>query len=219
MLKDTPPGQAYEEQGIFKGYFHYSVRPGSRDNKVAIAVGVRPPVVGMQLELNDKSHNQIDLDLENFLASDRMQSESTPDQLSLGRLSPVGIHPLNSADPSPVVPLESGFDVGSTVSSESQTGQKVEENRDIEQQTHLAQQIFKGEIGRYAKSWAELSQIAHFRSNENKEQGDAFLIAEGSLSRGSKPRKPASNFRHLKSTQPFNGSALEIEPIAPEEPQ
>lgn len=41
-----------EEFGIFRGYFKYSVRSDSRDRKIAIAEGIRAPVLGLQVQLS-----------------------------------------------------------------------------------------------------------------------------------------------------------------------
>ena len=44
------------------------------------------------------------------------------------------------------------------------TGQHLSETvNSVDDEAYLAQMIFRGEMGRYARSWTELSQITHFR--------------------------------------------------------
>jgi hypothetical protein len=51
VLRDAPIGQAHEELGVFTGYFHYEQLKDSQNRKVVTAVGLKPPVLGVQLEL------------------------------------------------------------------------------------------------------------------------------------------------------------------------
>jgi hypothetical protein len=79
------------------------------------------------------------------------------------------------------------------------------------EEAYLAQRIFRGEMGRYAKNWSELSKIAAFRF-EDKEQfgretqvpfGDAGSLTEIDVSSKDGVRTPSSEI------QP-----IEIEPIS-----
>lgn len=55
-----------------------------------------------------------------------------------------------------------------------QTGQlHIEDMNQLQDEAQLAQTIFRGEVGRYAKNWAELSRIAHFPyKGEHPESAD-----------------------------------------------
>jgi len=63
----------------------------------------------------------------------------------------------------------------SFVQTDVHTGQNEADNVttddgiSLERETYLAQKIFHGEMGRYAKTWSELSRIAHFKF-EGKDQ-------------------------------------------------
>jgi len=79
----------------------------------------------------------------------------------------------------------------------SLTGQQGTRNTtSLEEEAYLAQKIFHGETGRYAESWSELEEIAHFRF-EGKEQSAPIL-----------DRKVSSSSQE---------KALEIEPIGSNE--
>jgi hypothetical protein len=82
------------------------------------------------------------------------------------------------------------------------TGQDLSVSSD---QVNLAQTIFRGEMGRFAKTWSELSRIARFQG----EDAPSAPVAE-SLAEGKNSRKPAQ-----EPAAP--GQALEIEPISSEE--
>jgi hypothetical protein len=153
-LRDAPAGQIIEEQGVFKGYFKYEVRQDSQDRKVAFAVGVRQPVLGLQVEVQARGQ------------------EGVP---------PYAIEPEISE---------------MTEYAQQTTGQRSNGNvhHSLQEETYLAQRIFRGEMGRYARNWSELSQIAHFRF-EGKDEGS----------------------RSLSSHPTQSGPGLEIEPISPEE--
>jgi hypothetical protein len=43
-------GQAVAEEGVFKDFFRYEIRRDSRDQAVAFAIGVKPPVLGLELQ-------------------------------------------------------------------------------------------------------------------------------------------------------------------------
>jgi len=130
LLKGAPPGQKLEEAGIFKGYFHFSA---NEDRKLITARGIRPPVLGIYLELNPNSGPSI---------------ASVESELAL----------MNEDEG-----RKEDFLPGEVV-----TGQKASE-LSLEEEARLAQKIFLGEIGRYARDWSELSRIASFRF-EGKEQ-------------------------------------------------
>lgn len=160
-LRELPKGQIIEEQGVFKGFFRFEVKQDSNDQKGAFAVGIRPPVLGMQLEYGPSRG-----------------SASTRDGLSLDVQSP---------------DYEDYQDHQAT--GQQPRAQVLE---DVEQR-HLAQAIFRGEVGRYARDLAELSRIAGF---EKVPGGESEQITQAS------DRAPSST----------NGSELEleIEPISSE---
>lgn len=138
QLRDAPEGRTPVETGVFRDYFRYDVRNDANSRRVAFAVGVRPPVVGLQLELAPG-------------AGGLLESSSIEATLAL---------------------------------EENRTGQKS--RGDIQhalEQAYLAQQIFRGEMGRYARSWGELSQIADFRFEGRNSIGDGEVpFRDGELS-------------------------------------
>lgn len=54
ILSEQKPVQVFPEKGIFTGYFQYEVRRDSENRPVAIATGVKSPVLGVQLEAGSK---------------------------------------------------------------------------------------------------------------------------------------------------------------------
>lgn len=88
----------------------------------------------------------------------------------------------------------------------AKTGQMdSDHNPGLEEETFLAQQIFKGEIGRYAKSWEELSRIANFKFEGKDQYGEPLPISPTASSHPSAPARKITS----------SGGALEIEPIEP----
>lgn len=132
VAKNRPEGQILSEQGIYKEYFQFSMKSDSRRGKSIFAVGIRPPVIGVQLELNDTNQNNENLEFDLALAEDYVEE------------------------------VQTGQQSGGNVSH-------------LQEETQLAQAIFLGEMGRYAKSWTELSKIANFRFDKN-ETFDALTI-------------------------------------------
>jgi hypothetical protein len=138
LLKDAPVGQSVAEDGVFKGYFSYSIALNSKDERIPVAEGIRSPVLGVRLEYNSQD---TDLDAWNSEAGTSAEHEE-----------------LSSAD-------YPAFLLGTP----RHTGQKnagnvtTENMATLEGEVFLAQKIFHGETGRYAETWAELAQIAHFR--------------------------------------------------------
>jgi hypothetical protein len=103
------------------------------------------------------------------------------------------------------------------------TGEKRDRQvRDTLEEAYLAQQIFRGETGRYARSWNELSQIASFGFQARESLSDAqspvpfgessSVIDFESLSVSSSTREPAAS----APEPPESAGALVIEPIAAE---
>lgn len=162
QLRDLNEGQSIDERGIFKGYFRFDVRKDSEGRRVAFAVGVRPPVVGMQLEqgsMQGNSHVQIEdpqLDSSDFTEMENL--------LAIGQ----------------------------------GTGADVMSSDEVER---LAQKIFYGEMGRYARTLTELSRIAnfHFVQNEKEQKLNS-------------DKKNQETDRHISSVR----NPLEIEPIPSE---
>lgn len=153
QLRDLNIGQKIEERGIFKGYFRFEVRKDSENRRVAFAVGVRPPVVGMQLEQGPMQGN------------DHVQVMDPQ---------------LDSSD---FAEMENLLAIGQGTGVDVMSPDEVE---------RLAQQIFYGEMGRYARTLTELSRIANFHFAQNK--------------------KDQETDRHISSVR----NPLEIEPITSE---
>lgn len=163
QLSEAPAGQTPEEQGIFKGFFKYEVRPDSRNQRVAFAVGIRYPVLGLELESGG-----VGASFENGV--ERLESQALLADL--------------------------GMDFTPEATGQQASGAVMTSSEEV----YLAQRIFKGEVGRYAKSWSELSRIASFDFND--------------------PSKPQSrNLSSIHSESQVKGplkSDLEIESISDE---
>lgn len=179
LLKEAPVGQSVEEQGVYRGYFKFSVRVEEDDPSVPVkgsllrkvsARGVKPPVAGVFLELNNKSLTTTGADLE----------------LELSLL----------AEPEELADVQTGQAADSLVAEGN-----------VEEEAKLAQRIFRGEIGRSAKSWSELSKIAHFNF-EGKDKNGELL---GSTDAQRKVQRATS------SVLPRNEHGLEIESVQFEE--
>lgn len=152
-LREAPAGQGAEEQGVYRGFFRFEVRKDSQDRRIAFAVGVRPPVVGLQLE----------------------QGEGEGDSAL----------PMDFAEvPVSEAPATGQRSVGNVMSS-------MEEEL-------LAQRIFLGEVGRYARTWSELTKIAHFKGAGRDEQ---------------EPETAEETDRKPGSSAEISAQGLEIEPI------
>ncbi len=133
-LRETAPGQTPDETTVFRGYFRFEVRDDGQGMRAAFAVGTRPPVVGLQMEYTGSS--------EGAKAGGSEASAPVAGEGEWGG--------------------EWGDEPGW---AESTVGQKSAPDRPTNtlQDAYLAQKIFRGEFGRYAKSWGELSRIAAFR--------------------------------------------------------
>src|SRR5258708_5080962 len=92
------------------------------------------------------------------------------------------------------------------------------------EEAYLAQRIFRGEFGRYAKNWDELFKIANFRFEGKKDSPqepapfgddaatlDAETLKYESLETGS-PGKPSQPSRNVTSITQQKGG-LVVEPI------
>ncbi len=143
-LQETPAGRLVEESGLFKGYFRYEVRDGNPGQRTAFAVGIRPPVLGLQLEGKN---------------------------------------------------LALGFDAEPASMGSRGTGQTDSHVMSAGEEVNLAQRIFYGEYGRYARNWAELSEITSFRFEEKSEVGlmPSELVAETEVEEGAVSRSPAQS--------------------------
>jgi|GEM_PF-4439650 len=159
QLRSALQWQDLEERGVFKGYFKYEVRKDSENRKVAFAIGLRPPVAGLQLEFGP---NQGD---------DWVYAED------------LALIFDNFFDPSIVSAPAQGTQ-GDVMSSE--------------ERERLAQKIFYGEMGRYAKTLSELSKIANFHFDETK-----------NVSEHSSDKKNQETDRQISSQK----KPLEVEPI------
>jgi hypothetical protein len=172
LLRDAPSGQSVAEQGVFRGYFEYTLKTDSHDRKIVLAKGVRSPVRNLHLELDDSNENII------------------------GSEGEFGNNPLDPMKETPSYAL-------------LQVGQKPEHDilTTLEEEAYLAQQIFYGEMGRYARNWSELSKIANFKF-EGKDQ---FADPNLTLRKEDSPEVKSSLNRTLTSFPRAN--SLEIEPI------
>lgn len=178
QLKEAPAGQVIEEQGVFSGYFKYELRRDSEDRRVAFAVGMRPPVQGVQLEAGAGLS----------IASD--ESYAMEEIAGLSSVSGTGQRPVG----------------------EMMAGTE---------QAYLAQRIFLGEVGRYARSWSELSRIAHFQFPERMVAQDSqFAVPVPSAA---VPGTENDLEQYLQDSKGLESSgrgkfgALEIEPLPAEE--
>jgi hypothetical protein len=161
--------QVVLEQSVFRGYFRYDVKRDLQDRKIGVAVGIKAPVLGMQVEFG---RDQQDLAAEE------------------------------------VFPL---------------TGQKPVVNvMSTLEEAYLAQKIFRGEVGRYAKSWTELSKITRFRFDDKEKYGSEADVPFGDT--GSVHETEVASVDEIDqsnrdlSRQPSSESKpLEIEPIFSDE--
>lgn len=161
LLREAPAFQTVEEQGVYRNYFKFEVRTDSKDRKVAFAVGIRPPVRGVQIE-------SVGMDL----SEAKRVGESRPPQIS---------------------DLTEDMVVKDTVKVPAASPEEA----------NLAQRIFYGEMGRYAKSASELARIAYFEGEESSQS------IEFEPSSPEKPALGAGAKRNVSSVE----SDLEIEPI------
>lgn len=127
-----PASEMPGEIGLFKGFFSYEVRPDALGRKTAFALGVKAPVVGVELEF---------------------------------RGAEIEMHDNRGGD---------------LAGNGAETGQKPITNvMTTLEETYLAQRIFRGEVGRYARDWSELSKIAAFRFEDRESYGEAGQVPFG----------------------------------------
>lgn len=135
FLRNADSKKGGSERGIFKDYFKYDVRNDSEGHRVAFAVGIRPPVVGLQMEYGASQ-----------VVEEMAKAEDDP------------VPPL-ALDLNDLVAHEGN----SLMYPGSRTGQiSAEDVMSPYEEAHLAQTIFHGEMGREARNLTELSRISHF---------------------------------------------------------
>ena len=169
LIKNLSPGQRLEEQGVFKGFFTYSVQLSSKNEQSVIAKGTKNPVKGVTLELESS-----------------LESESLPPNENQSILS-------------------GNWDNG-VLDHQAflRTGQVNEDSLiHLQEETFLAQKIFYGEMGRYAKDWLELSKVVHF-DFEGKDLAGTETFPQ---------QKESPLNRTLTSVSNRNKKPLEIEAI------
>jgi hypothetical protein len=176
-LRDAPGGQLHEEQGVYRGYFSYEIRHDMKDRRVAVATGVRAPVVGVELEMG-QGMEMADVEAELLSGESPAGGEvAEPDHESVAG------------------------DDGMTTLEEA----------------YLAQRIFHGELGRYARNWSELSRVAHFKFSARGQFGeDALPFGENTPPRESMPvTDKVDATRGLSSQTDTQGGSpdLEIVPL------
>ncbi len=177
LVKDAQPGLMVSEEGVYKDYFRYEIREDSRGNRVAFAVGIRPPVMGVQLESNDS-------DSGGGGSSEEMLSESVPDEVS------------------------------QSIADSNAVGQKPEGSvMSSSEEAYLAQQIFHGEMGRYARNWAELTKITNFNFNDKDSASELDLHAGSDRQIASKTAADPDLSSNTSSSASANPSGLIIEPL------
>ncbi len=161
-LRDAGEGKLPEETGIFTGFFQYATQRDQGGKRAYVALGVRAPVTGIQVELGADG----------------------AEELEIGAPFTTGQRPNDAA----MSTLEEAY---------------------------LAQKIFRGEMGRYARTWAELSRITAFRF-EDRDQfgGDASApFGDGRQT----PEIEAENSRGLageiRERENDDADQLVIEPI------
>ena len=124
LREPTPSGQVEEELGVYRGYFRYDLKRDLQARFVAIAVGIQPPVTGVQIEMSEAE--------------------------------------LGIAE----IPADHGQKPGTDIKS------GLEE-------AYLAQRIFHGEMGRYAKTWSELARVTSFQFQHQERLGQAGQVPFG----------------------------------------
>jgi hypothetical protein len=127
-------------------------------------------------------------------------------QLELG---PGAEIPADAEPESPLLAAEEGTAPRTGEASSRSSMSTLEE-------AFLAQKIFRGEIGRYARSWAELSRIAHFRfagkedyGSDRVPFGDSAEVPEIDAA----ALEPAGSARQPAAVMKPTVGDLEIEPI------
>ncbi|MDR3606867.1 MAG: hypothetical protein P4M08_05735 [Oligoflexia bacterium] len=116
-MLEAQPGFSVSEEGVYQGFFSYEVKPDSTGKRVGLATGIRPPVLGMQIESNEAQVAQAGAE--------------------------AGIAEL----------------LDDTGLAEANVMSQAEE-------AYLAQQIFRGEVGRYARNMEELAKITNFNLSD-----------------------------------------------------
>jgi hypothetical protein len=170
ILRDSPTEPDLVEQGVFKGFFHFEQKLDSEGRKVALAVGVKAPVTGIQLELRAGEEKVAELE-------------------------------IPSATKSPATGEKPVSNVMSTL-----------------EEAYLAQRIFHGELGRYAKNWSELSKIASFRFEDKAKFGQAGQVPFGDDAGSVMEIDAASDNESDRNNQTsVRSPSSDIEPIEIEE--
>lgn len=165
MLQAAPSPETVEEQGVFRGYFRYSVDRDSKGGRVVRAEGLRGPATGMKLELGRSLGPIADEEL--------MISEADSVEEPHGGLGFPGLTSVHASeshwirDAAKLLPASSRGELASMSTFE---------------EVFLAQKIFLGEMGRYARSWEELQMVADFRF-EDRERYSLDEISLGELAR------------------------------------
>jgi hypothetical protein len=163
-LKENPANS--EEAGIFKGYFRYETRSTGEERQV-LALGIRPPVLGLQLEYGSGDMQKLEQEL--------------------ALLENMG-----------------DVDMDSSKTGQRATGQVMS----TLEEAYLAQKIFRGEMGRYAKNWSELSKIAAFRFEEKERLGSRSVPFGDSAE-----AQPIDLGQEIEIVEENSGSGLVIEPL------
>jgi hypothetical protein len=76
MVHNGSSTQVVSEQGAFKGYFNYSFKQDHYGKKAAYAVGVKAPVLGMQLEVGEEGSTRKLNSVEALLTEDLIEEPS-----------------------------------------------------------------------------------------------------------------------------------------------
>lgn len=180
-LRQTSRGNTVSEVGLFQGYFQYSTDRDSAGKRVLRADGVKAPVMGMRLELDESE-------------IDWTSSEET----ALGG----GLPGTSVAHASHSEKGNLSQDLVLPASPPSHAGMTTLE------EAYLAQRIFQGEMGRFARTWEELMMVADFRFEDQDLYGPAEVpFGDSSPIRDldvAPLRSPASV---------ASGQGLEIEPL------
>lgn len=189
--------ERFRESGIFQGYFRFDARLNSNGERVAVAQGIAGPVKGLEFELDSKTLVARDAQGTELDWAAREQRPQSSVVAGWKNAAPTtGEHPVPRASRS----LTASF-----------AGLKG-----ALEEVYLAQRIFRGETGRYARNWEELARVANFRfehrgelSSESPEvpfsEGE-FTIDLDALSE----RRPASGLQPPTATE---GEALGAAPL------
>ncbi|MGZ3699143.1 MAG: hypothetical protein ACXWPM_00945 [Bdellovibrionota bacterium] len=180
-LRDSGGTAVAEEASLHSGYFRYEIQSDSKDQATGRAIGIRAPVLGLQLEIGSRGTEAVAIGDAGMELLTALPDEAT---LTSRVESSLGQHP------------------GSNLPSSS-----------LQEEAFLAQQIFRGETGRYARDWSELSRVANFRFEGKDQLGLEQLDREAPRAIRQEPDRKLSSSDNPR----MDSQRLEIEALDSEE--